>query len=163
GPDAIYSVGSVGTIMRMRKLPDGRIKILVQGHLKARIHEYLQERPYFSVRVERVHEATEAVSLEVEALMRSGDEGVEGFISLGKILSPDIMMVLSTITDPGRLADLVASNLGLKVREAQEILEMTDPMARMRRVNEHLTKEVEVLTMQQKIQAQAREEMNRTQ
>jgi ATP-dependent Lon protease len=163
GPDGIYAVGSVGTIMRMRKLPDGRIKILVQGHLKARIAEYIQERPFFSVRVDKVLEPAEKLSLEVEALMRSVKEGLERFISLGKILSPDIMMVLSTITDPGRLADLVASNLGLKVREAQEILEMTDPIARLKRVNEHLTKEVEVLTMQAKIQAQAREEMNRTQ
>jgi ATP-dependent Lon protease len=163
GPEGIYELGSVGMIMRVRKLSDGRIKILVQGLLKARIVEYLRQKPIFAVRVERVVEPQVEPSVEVEALMRSVKESLERFISLGKILSPDIMMVLNTITDPGRLADLVASNLGLKVKEAQEILETTEPMARLHRVNEHLTKEVEVLTMQARIQAQAKEEMNRAQ
>jgi ATP-dependent Lon protease len=163
GPEGIYELGSVGMIMRMRKLSDGRIKILVQGLLKARIVQYLRQKPTFAVRVERVVEPQVEPSVVVEALMRSVKESLERFISLGKILSPDIMMVLNTITDPGRLADLVASNLGLKVQEAQEILETTEPMARLHRVNEHLTKEVEVLTMQARIQAQAKEEMNRAQ
>jgi ATP-dependent Lon protease len=162
-PDGIYTVGTVGMIMRMGKLPDGRIKILVQGLVKARILEYVKQKPLFAVKVDRIHESAQEGGVEAEALMRSVKEGLERFISLGKILSPDIMMVLGTITDPGRLADLVASNLGLRVQDAQEILEMTDAMGRLHRVNDQLGKEVEVLTMQAKIQQQAKEEMSRTQ
>ncbi len=163
-PDAIYPTGTVGMIMRMRKLPDGRIKILVQGLVKGRTAEYLREKPSLQVRVERVKEPElSELSLETEALMRSVKENLEKLIQAGKALSPDVMLVIGGIGDPGRLADLVASNLGLKVPEAQAILETADPIARLGAVNDHLGKEVAVQAMQQKIQSQAKEEMNRTQ
>ena len=163
-PDGIYRFGSVGLIMRMRKLADGRIKILVQGLVKGQIESFLKEKPAFHVKVGRVTEPpVTAATPAVEALMRSVKENLERIISIGKILSPDILLILSSITDPGRLADLVASNLGLKVKESQEILETLDPVARLRLVNDTLTREVQVLQMQAKIQSQAKEEMSKTQ
>src|SRR4051812_15279417 len=162
-PEGIYKTGTVAMIMRMRKLPDGRIKILTQGLCKATIQEFNQTQPHFECKIERLHELNPPVGPEAEALMRTVREQLERVISLGKVLSPDILMVLDDITDPGRLADLVASNLGLKVADAQNILETLDSMERLRKINEILTKEIEVLSIQAKIRSQAKDEMTKSQ
>jgi ATP-dependent Lon protease len=163
-PESIYPIGTVAMIMRMRKLPDGRVKILVQGLMKGTITSFLQEKPYFSVRIRQIKErlATRE-STEIEALMRTVKEQLEKVISSGRMLSPDILMVVDDINDAGRLADLVASNLGLKVHEAQEILELFDPVERLKKVNEILVKELEILAMQARIRTQARDEMTKSQ
>ncbi|MGA0164269.1 MAG: endopeptidase La, partial [Bdellovibrionota bacterium] len=163
--DGICKVGCVGMIMRMNKLPeDGKIKILVQGLVKAEIKEFDQDFPHFQVKINRIQEnAWEHRALEAEALIRNVKALLEKVISMGKVLSPDILVVLDEITEPGRLADLVASNLGLKVEQSQAILEISDPVDRLRKVNDALTREIEVLDMQSRIQNQAKDEMNRTQ
>ena len=163
-PADLYNTGTVGMIMRMLKLPDGRVKILVQGMSKAKIASYVQTEPYFLVDIEKVVEPkAPKLTLEVEALMRNVKEQLEKMISLGKMVLPDIMVIVENIDDPGKLADLVASNLGLKVDAAQEVLEITDPKERLSKVNEIISKELEVLTMQQKIQASARGEIDKSQ
>ncbi len=163
-PEDVYSVGTVATIMRMLKLPDGRIKILVQGLTKGKILEYIQTRPYYMVRIEKIKETpVPEITLEIEALMRTVKEQLEKIVSYGKILSPDLVVILDNIEDPGRLADLIASNLGLSVDKSQEILEIQDPIQRLKRLNEVLGKELEVLGMQAKIQSQAKEEMTKMQ
>ncbi|MEK6682157.1 MAG: endopeptidase La [Nitrospirota bacterium] len=163
-PKDVYEIGTVGMIMRMLKLPDGRIKILVQGIAKARITEFIQKEPYFLIKLERItEEKPPAVTLEVEALMRNVREQVERMITLGKVIIPDIMVVIENIEDPGRLADIIVSNLGLKVDASQEVLEIINPVARLKKVNEILNKELELLSMQQKIQAEARGEIDKTQ
>jgi ATP-dependent Lon protease len=163
-PEDIHTVGSVGIIMRMLKLPDERIKILVQGLTKGRVLEYIQTEPYYSVRLERIPEVKPALpSLEAEAVMRTVKEQLEKIVGLGKVLMPDVMVVIENLEDPGRLADMVVSNLGLKVEVTQGVLEVENPIARLKRVSEILAKEVEVLSMQQKIQAQAKGEMDKTQ
>src|SRR4051812_3219801 len=113
-PSEIYEMGTVAMIMRMRKLPDGRVKILIQGLAKARIKEFVGTEPFYKVKVEKVeHQASTVSDTTLEALVRTVKENLEKVISLGKVLSPDILMVLEDIQDPGRLADLVASNLNL--------------------------------------------------
>jgi ATP-dependent Lon protease len=163
-PDDIHTIGTVGIIMRMLKLPDERIKILVQGLSKAKIAGYIQTDPYYSVRIDKVNEAKAAGStLESEAVMRTVKEQIERIVSLGKVLIPDVMVVIENLEDPGRLADMIASNLGLKVEVTQSVLEITEPLKRLRQISEILAKEIEVLSMQQKIQAQAKGEMDKTQ
>jgi ATP-dependent Lon protease len=163
-PDDIHTIGTVGIIMRMLKLPDERIKILVQGLSKAKISGYIQTEPYYSVRIEKINETKVATStLESEAIMRTVKEQIERIVSLGKVLIPDVMVVIENLEDPGRLADMIASNLGLKVEVTQSVLEITDPLKRLRQISEILAKEIEVLSMQQKIQAQAKGEMDKTQ
>ncbi|MBI3595348.1 MAG: endopeptidase La [Nitrospirae bacterium] len=164
GPQDMFTVGTIGMVMRMLKLPDGRIKILVQGISKAKVLEYTETSPFFTVKIEKIPETKqEKLPLEVEALMRTVKEQLEKIINFGRIVVPDIMVILENIEDPGRLADMIASNLGLKVDVAQEILEMIDPVARLRKVSEVLAKEIDVLSMQQKIQAEAKGEMDKTQ
>lgn len=163
-PEGIYKIGTVAMIMRMLKLPDGRVKILVQGLTKAAIDEYVQTSPTYIVKLTKIKEPPiPDITLETEALMRAVKEQVGKIISMGKILSPDVILILDTINDPGRLADLVASNLGLKIEESQQVLEIADPLERLNKVNEFLNREVQLLTMQVKIQSVAREEMTKTQ
>src|SRR5881296_1845126 len=163
-PEDIHKVGTIGIIMRMLKLPDERIKILVQGTAKGKVLEYIQTEPYYSVRIAKIVEAKPpGAPLETEAVMRTVKEQIERIISLGKVLMPDVMVVIENMDDPGRLADMVVSNLGLKVEVTQDVLELTDPIVRLKRVSEILAKEIEVLSMQQKIQAQAKGEMDKTQ
>lgn len=163
-PKDIHAVGTIGVIMRMLKLPDERIKILVQGLSKAKVIEYVQAEPYCSVRVAKIpdHKPT-TPSLEAEAVARTVKEQLEQIVSLGKVMMPDVMVVIESLEDPGRLADMVTSNLGLKVEDVQEVLEIEEPIVRLKRVSEILAKEIEVLSMQQKIQAQAKGEMDKTQ
>jgi ATP-dependent Lon protease len=163
-PNEIFDIGTVAMIMRMRKLPDGRVKILVQGLSKARIINYEKTQPFFEVKISKIeNREINQVDLTTEALMRTVREKLEKVISLGKVLSPDILMVLEDIQDPGRLSDLIASNLNLKVSEAQLILETFDPVDRLNKIDDLLTRELEILNMQAKIKVNAREEINKNQ
>ncbi|OGP95584.1 MAG: endopeptidase La, partial [Deltaproteobacteria bacterium RBG_16_55_12] len=162
-PDDIYRVGTVASIMRMLKLADGRVKVLVQGLSKGEVENFLRERPFFEVKIRKVVEpALQEVSIEVEALTRNVKEKIEQILNL-KNLPPEIVMVTDNISDPGVLADLVASNLRLKIEESQGILEIFDPVARLKKVNELLSRELELSTVQARIQNQAKEEMSKTQ
>jgi ATP-dependent Lon protease len=111
-PKDLYRVGTVALVMRMLKLPDGKIKVLVQGLSKASMKEVLRTKPHLLVKVEIMKDPfiTE-ITLETEALMRSIREQLERIVSYGKLVSPDLMFILDSVDDPGRLADLVASNL----------------------------------------------------
>ena len=164
GPDDIFSVGTVALIMRMLKLPDGRIRVLVQGIGRARIQSFEEGHPHLHARIEAVTEPEAAdKNLEIEALMRNVKAALEKSANLGKPISPEVIVIATNMEEPGRLADLTASNLDLKVEGAQEILEATDPIERLRRVHELMAKELEVLAMQQEISSQAKGEMDRSQ
>ena len=163
-PFDVYDVGTICSIMRTRKLPDGRMKVLVQGLSKATVTSLVQSEPFPLVNVTPVAEPSlENVASETEALIRVVRENLEKVVSLGKILSPDILMVLEDVSEPSRLADLVAANLGIRVSEAQNILATFDPVERLRQVYQILSKEIEVYQMQVKIQSQAKEEIGRMQ
>lgn len=163
-PDEIYDTGTVAMIMRMRKLPDGRIKILVQGLTKARITDFVQDAPFYTCKIAKLADTTvEDNQVAVNALMRTIREQLEKLINMGKVLSPDILMILEDIKDPGRLADLVASNLNLHVAEAQMILEMLDPIERLHKINDIISREIEIVSMQAKIRHVAKEEINKSQ
>jgi ATP-dependent Lon protease len=163
-PQDLFSVGTIALVMRMLKLPDGRVKILVQGLGKARTINYTQTEPFFTAHIEKIEDLkSEKLTIEDEAQIRNVKGQLEKVVSLGKSVLPDIMGVVENMEDPGRLADLVASNLGLKTEQSQEILEIMDPVQRLKRVSEILTREVELLTVQQKIQSEARGEIDKTQ
>ncbi len=163
-PFDVYNTGTVCSVMRTRKLPDGRMKVLVQGLHKAKVQELISSEGFPSVRVAPLNDAVVASSSpELEALVRAVRESLEKVVSLGKVLSPDILMILEDVSDPSRLSDLVASNLGLKVTDAQKILSVQNPLERLRRVHQYLSREIEVYQMQVRIQSQAKEEIGRMQ
>jgi ATP-dependent Lon protease len=160
----LHQVGTVSLIMRMLKLPDGRVRILVQGFARAKVEAFDDSHPYLAAKIKPMIEP-QAVpdSVELEALIRNVKAAVEKAVSLGKNLSQDLMAIAANLDEPGRLADLVASNLELKVDKAQQVLELIDPVERLRRIHEFLTKELEVLEVQSDINAQARGEIDRNQ
>ncbi len=163
-PEDVYQVGMVSMIMRTLKLPDGRLKVLVQALSKAQIKSYTQKDPHFRVEIDLLEEQEpKKISVETEALMRTVREQTEKIMSLRGILSSDLMMIINNIEEPGRLADLVGSNLRLKISESQKILETADTVKRLRLVAELLHKEMEVAAVQAKIQSDAKEEMSRSQ
>jgi ATP-dependent Lon protease len=163
-PEDLFSVGTVALVMRMLKLPDGRVKILVQGLSKAKALSYSQTEPFFKADIEKIEDQKyEKLTIEDEALIRNVKGQLEKVVSLGKSILPDIMGIVENIEDPGRLADLVASNMGLKTEQSQEILEITDTVQRLKRVSEILAREIELLTVQHKIQSDARGEIDKTQ
>ena len=164
GEDDLFRVGTVAVIMRMLKLPDERIRVLVQGVCRARIEEFVSTRPHFEARISKVLDLPhDPDSIEKEALMRSSNRLLERAASLGQKLPSDVMVIASNLEDPGRLADLAASNMDLKVEDAQEVLELLDPIARLRRVHDFLKREIDLLSMQREIDSMAKDEMDRSQ
>src|SRR5690242_6352766 len=160
----LYGVGTVAVIMRMLKLPDGRIRILVQGVSRAKVESVDATGELLRARLSVLPEVLAPErSLEVEALIRNVRSLMEKAAALGKNISPEVMAIIANLDDPGRLADLSASNLELKVEDAQSVLEIADTTARLRRVNDLLNKEIEVLTVQQEINTQARADIDRSQ
>ncbi len=164
GIEDIYHVGTVAIIMRMLKMPDGKLKILVQGLSRGRIKRTLQEEPFTTVEIEPIEEQeVKDYSAHVEAQMRTAREQSEKIISLRGMDPTEMMSILNSIDDPGRLADLIASNLRMPTEVAQSILECLDPVKRLELINKQLMKEVEVALLQNKIQAMAKEGMDKAQ
>ena len=164
GIDDLFDIGTVAVIMRMLKLPDGRIRVLVQGVSRARICELTGTMPNLQARTERLTDQDhDPSSLAKEALMRSVKQLLERAAGLGKNLPSEVMAIANNLEDPGRLADLTASNLDLRVEEAQEVLETLDSVARLGRVHDFLKRELDLLSMQREIDSVARDEMDRSQ
>ncbi len=163
-PEDLYHVGVVAIIMRTLKLPDGRLKVLVQALARTVATEFRQQKPFFLVRHEPVREEEpKRLDVETEALMRSVKEIAEKVFALRGQLTPEFTSVLEGVEEPGRLADMVASHMRFKISEAQEILETFEPIERLRKLHRFLLRELEVATVQAKIQTEAQEEMSRTQ
>lgn len=163
-PERIHEVGTYALIMRMRKLPDGRVKILIQGLGKGKVESYRQQDPYFIVKIKRLSETLNGKNeIAVEAMVRTIKEQLEKLVSLGRMISPDILLIMDEVGEPGKLADLIASNMGLKVIDAQRILEVTRIEEKLQLVNQLLSRELDVLSMKEKIRSQARDEMTKTQ
>lgn len=144
-PSDIFQVATVGVIMRMRKLADGRMKILIQGLQKVNILRFLDNVNFHQAEVKLIKTPTLKKEIKHEILMKAVREKLSQIVSLGKGLSSDILMVLEDIHDPGRLADLIASNLNLRVEKAQKVLEIIDPIQRLGFIEEILDKELEFL------------------
>lgn len=162
--DDVYEMGTVGRIQKMLKLPDGRIKALVQGISKARVVRYVKKRSWFQVEIELVKDIElEEVSIETEALMRNVRESSEKILALRGELSGDVGLLLEHIESPGKLADLVASNLRLKVEDAQVLLETADPEKRLAKINDLLARELELSTVQARIQTDVKDEISKSQ
>src|SRR5690606_22984352 len=160
----LFQVGTVAIIMRMLKLPDGRIRILIQGLSRTVVDGIDASGDHVRAHITPISEPLAPEnSLEVEALMRNVRGSMERAASLGKNISPEVLAIIANLDDAGRLADLSASNLDLRVEDAQSGLDIMEPVDRLRRVNELLSKEIDVLTVQQEINTQARADIDRSQ
>jgi ATP-dependent Lon protease len=163
-PDQIYDIGTIGRILRMLKLPDGRVKALVQGVAKARILQYTRKKSLYRVKHEIIaSDPILEMTIEIQALMRNVRENSEKILAFRGEMTGDVSAILESIDDPGKLADLVASNLRLKIEESQMVLEIVDSVERLQKVNELLSREVDLSSMQAKIQSNVRDEIAKSQ
>ncbi|MDX1383667.1 MAG: endopeptidase La [Thermoanaerobaculia bacterium] len=163
GEDDFHTVGTAALVVRMLKLPDGRVRILAQGLARAAIRYVSQTEPFVQARIERIPEPASESDMEVEALVRIVKDQLDDIAGLGRSVSSEVMVIASNLTEPGRIADLAASNLELKREDAQLLLEIPDGVERLRRVSDLLQREIGLLRMQQQISSEARQELDRSQ
>src|SRR5881296_2301213 len=129
----IYRVGTLGTVVQLLRLPDGTVKVLVEGKKRARIQQYVDHPDYFLVEVEEIDEAVQR-GTEVEALLRSVASTFENYVKLNKKIPPEMVMSVAAIDDPSRLSDTIAAHLGVKIEDKQTLLELFDPTERLEKV-----------------------------
>jgi ATP-dependent Lon protease len=158
----LYLMGTIVNIKQMLKLPGGTIRVLVEGLNRARIKEFVQSKPYFKVLVEELQES-EAKTTEIEALTRSVLLQFEQYIKLSKKIPLEILANVTEIEEPGRLADIIASHLMLKIDQKQNILEAVEPQSRLEILAEILNREMEILELERKINLRVRKQMEKTQ
>ena len=161
-PDDIYKVGTLGTIMQLLKLPDGTIKVLVEGKQRARIKRFVPSDSYFVCEVEEIAERRDP-GVDIEALMRQIQSTFESYVKLNKRIPPDMLMSVSTIDDPARLADTIVAHLSLKLTDKQGILEIEDPVKRLERLYELMQAEIEILLVEKKIRTRVKKQMEKSQ
>jgi len=161
-PDDIYTVGLVAGVMQITKVPDGTVRLVLEGLERVRITKYLQTEPFFLVAVEAI-EAVEESSLEVEALMRSVMAQFEQIVNIGRSIPPEALVNIINITEPGRLADTITPYLSLRVESKQEILETVQAKEKLEKLNVLLKKELEILEIQRSIRNRVEKEMGDTQ
>jgi ATP-dependent Lon protease len=162
-PDDIFGVGTLGTVMQLLRLPDGTVKVLVEGKRRARIKRFSQTDEFFVVEVEEVADAWEG-GVEVEALMRSAQAAFEMYVKLNKKVQPEVLMSVQTIDDPARLSDTIVANLPtIKLADRQQLLEMEEASKRLERLHELMQAEIEILQVEKKIRSRVKKQMEKTQ
>ncbi|MBI1911968.1 MAG: endopeptidase La [Deltaproteobacteria bacterium] len=162
GQDDIYEVGTLGTILQLLRLPDGTVKVLVEGKRRARIKEFVSEDECFMVNVEEIDELTDE-TVETEALLRSVVKSFESYVKFNKRVPPEMIMSVSSIEDPSRLADTIASHLTIKLEDKQALLTISSPTKRLERLYSIMESEIEILEVEQKIRQRVKRQMEKTQ
>jgi len=158
----IYMVGTVGTVLQLLKLPDGTVKVLVEGGQRARIQRFADNDLFFQAFAEAVGESTGAQP-ETEALARTVVSQFEQYIKLNKKIPPEVLVSINQIEDPGKLADTVASHLSLKISEKQELLEAAGVSERLEKVFGYMEGEIGVLQVEKRIRNRVKRQMEKTQ
>ncbi len=161
-PEEIYKIGTIGTIIQLLRLPDGTVKVLVEGKKRCMIKNYTQHEGHFIVEVEEMKEVIENVT-EARALVRSIKSTFETYVKLNKRIPPEILMRVSTIEDIGELGDIIVAQLNLKLEDKQRILEVTDPGKRLEELLNLMTGEIEILEVERKIRGRVKKQMERSQ
>src|SRR5581483_9868369 len=162
GEDDIYRKGTLGTVVQLLRLPDGTGKVLVEGKRRARILRYVEQGEYFLVETEPIEEVCDKTT-EVEALMRSVNATFENYVKLNKKIPPEMIMSVSSIDDPARLADTIVAHLGSKLEDKQVLLEMTNPAERLEKVLGYMRSEIEILEVEKRIRTRVKKQMEKTQ
>jgi ATP-dependent Lon protease len=160
--DAIYPVGTLASVLQLLKLPDGTVKVLVEGTSRAKIVRYTDNTNYFEAEVEQVPEEIGAKD-EIEALARSAVTQFESYVKLNKKISPEVLGNVAQIEDYSKLADTIASHLAIKIADKQEILETSTISERLERVYTLMESEISVLQVERKIRSRVKRQMEKTQ
>ncbi len=161
-PEDIFAIGTVGTIIQLLRLPDGTVKVLVEGRRRASIRRFTQTDGFFTVEIEEIPDLEER-SVELDALVREVHATFETYVKLNKRIAPEILISVQTIDDPGQLADTMVGQLQLKLADKQAILEMDSPSKRLSRLYELIKAEIEILQVERKIRTRVKKQMEKTQ
>jgi ATP-dependent Lon protease len=161
-PKDIYGVGTVGTIIQLLRLPDGTVKVLVEGKRRVKIKGFVPNDNFFVVSTEDVNEEI-ASQVETQALIRSVKTTFETYVKLNKRIPPEILMRVSTIESAGELADIIVAQLNLKLEDKQKVLEIFDPGKRLEHLLNTMTGEIEILEVEKKIRTRVKKQMERSQ
>jgi len=162
GEDDIFEIGTVAEVKQLLKLPGGTIRVLVEGLSRARIIKYLEHEPFFKVEIEEFPEDGKK-NPEIEALMRSLVYQFEQYVKMSKKIPPETVVTIINLEEPGRLADIIASHLTLKIEDKQSVLEAIDIKARLEKLCEIVAKEMEIVELERKINIRVRKQMEKTQ
>jgi len=160
--DDIYDVGTIGTVLQLLKLPDGTVKVLVEGSQRAKIVRYTDKEEFFQAEAELIEEAPDE-DKDVEALSRSVISQFEQYIKLNKKIPPEVLVSLNQIEEPSKLSDTIASHLALKISEKQELLELMSPGERLERAYSFMESEIGVLQVEKRIRNRVKRQMEKTQ
>ncbi len=162
GKEEIYNTGTLSEILQILKLPDGAIRVLVEGLTRVKIKNYVQEDPFFEVETDEVHEQ-DMKDKETEAMMRLVMDEFQKHVKMNKKIPPETTMSVSEIDSPGRLADVIAAHIFLKHEEKQELLETEEPKKRLQKMSEILQRENEILEIERKIQVKVKSQLEKSQ
>ncbi len=161
-PDEIYDCGTIAAIMQMIRLPDGTVKVLVEGRRRARVVRYLNRDDSFRVELEELDD-TIREGVEIEALTRSVKNAFEQYVKLNKSLPPEMLLQVSAIEEPSKLSDTLVPQLNIKIEERQKLLEASDPSVRLERLLKFLQSEIEILQVERKIKTRVKKQMEKSQ
>jgi ATP-dependent Lon protease len=161
-PDQIYPVGTVGIIIQLLRLPDGTVKVLVEGKQRARIRRFVPNEEYFLVDAQVIDEDNEATP-EIEALIRSINSTFETYAKLNRKIPPEMILSVASINEPSRLADTIITHLNLKLDEKQSVLEIEKPAERLEKVLSFMQSEIEIFQIERRIKNRVKKQMERTQ
>jgi len=162
GEDDIYRVGTLGSVVQLLRLPDGTVKVLVEGKKRARVLRYVDQSEYFLVEAEEIEEPCPKTT-EIEALTRSINSTFEHYVKLNKKIPPEMIMSVASIEDPARLADTIVAHLGVKLEDKQALLEIENPAERLERVLGNMRSEIEILEVEKRIRTRVKKQMEKTQ
>jgi ATP-dependent Lon protease len=158
----IFSVGTMGAIIQLLRLPDGTVKVLVEGKQRARVRRFLDSERFLLVEADDIEETSER-TVELEALMRSVQSTFEAYVKLNKRIPPEMLTSVASIDDPARLADTIVAHLSLKLQDKQSILETESPSKRLEKLYELMQGEIEILQVEKKIRTRVKKQMEKTQ
>src|SRR5438105_2557929 len=158
----IYKIGTLGTVVQMLKLPDGTVKVLIEGKKRAQVARFVNSPDFFLVEVEEAPEIVER-NTEVEALTREVHSTFENYVKLKKKIPPEMVMSVSSIDEPGRLADTIVGHLGIKLEDRQNLLETFNAAERLEKVLGHMRAEIEILEVERRIRSRVKKQMERSQ
>jgi ATP-dependent Lon protease len=158
----IYKIGTLGSVVQMLKLPDGTVKVLIEGKRRARVARFVANPDFFLVDVEEAPEVVER-NTEVEALVREVHTTFENYVKLKKKIPPEMVMSVSSIDDSGRLADTIVAHLGIKLEDRQNLLETFNAAERLEKVLGHMRAEIEILEVERRIRSRVKKQMERSQ
>ena len=161
-PDDIFPVGTIGTIIQLLRLPDGTVKVLIEGKQRARITEFVETGDLFKVEVEPIAEKLDP-KVELDALLRQVHATFETYVKLNKRIPPEMQVAVSSIEDPAKLADSIVAHLNLKLADKQGILETEDPARRLEKLLELMQAEIEILQVEKKIRSRVKKQMEKNQ